>query len=285
MSRRRGIPSQLAGGICLSVAGVFVCLSGCQFFPQAEDLSSGLQSRRTTLPPLRADQEAIQLDVLMIDRRADDPLIGDRLWHELDQVGAVSAETRNVLNSNGLRVGHAASSPPPMLESLLAANPRTSEPSRVSGRTYSIRSGTDLEVQASELWPECDVSIFDKERVRNMQFDQVRGVFHVKPIRLQDGWVRVEFIPEIHHGDLRLRHVATESGFANKTTQEVEKCFPQRFTVTLNVGESAVITADADSEGTLGDRFFRRKEEGEPLQRLLIVRLVDMGRTIKPVDR
>jgi len=284
VSRRRGIPSYFAGGFWLFLGWLIFCISGCQFFPQSGEVPKGLQSRRTTLPPLRGDQEAIQLDVLMIDRRADDPLIGLRLWQEIDQVGAVPAEARSILNKNGLLVGHAASSPPPTLQKLMNANSRTSE-SRIVGRTYSIRSGTELDVLASELWPECNVSVYDADQARNMQFEQVHGVFHVKPLRLQDGWVRVEFIPEIHHGEMRLRHVATESGFANKASQDIEKCYAQRFGVNLNVGEMAVITADTDSDGTIGDRFFRRDQDGELLQRLLIVRLVDMGRTIKPVDR
>jgi hypothetical protein len=101
---------------------------------------------------------------------------------------------------------------------------------------------------------------------------------------LQDGWVRVEFVPEIHHGDLQLRPTPTDdAGWAYRSTQNIAQCYPQKFAVTLNVGESAVITA-AGGEETLGNQIFRRDQNGEQRQRLLIIRLVDMGRTVKPVD-
>jgi hypothetical protein len=274
----------LSGGVVLPLGIVLCAAIGCQFFPQNPDGATGSQSRRSSLPRMRSDQEAIHLDVLMIDRRADDPLIGSRLWQEIDQVG-VPAETRDLLCKNGILVGHVASSPPPTLQKLLGMSSRAADRPKMAGRSYSIQSGTDMEVLASELWPECNLSVVDPDQSRNVQYEHVHGVFHIKPIRVQDGWVRVEFIPEIHHGELRLRQVATESGFANKTAQDVDKCYAQRFAVTLNVGESAVITAGPDADGNLGDRFFRRTQDGELLQRLLIIRLTDMGRTVKPVDQ
>jgi hypothetical protein len=260
-------------------------LGGCQFFAR----DGGHETNRPFLTPLQSSKDAIRLDVLLIDRRVDDPLIGPLLWREVDQVGAVSTEARELLLQNGYVVGHAAAKPPQTLLKLLGVvtefeGLEDALQPQVTGRTYSIRSGTETEIQTSQWWPECELTVHDGGTSRSLQFRQARCVLKMKPLRLQDGWVRVEFVPEIHHGEFQLRRMPTDVGWALKSAQNVESCYPQRFAVTLNVGESAVISAAPRSEGTMGDRFFRREQEGETRQRLLVVRLADMGRTVKPVD-
>lgn len=272
----------------LTVWLVLAAIGGCQLFSRTASRDAFQKSNRPVLPPLQSSKDAIRLDVVLVDRRADDPLIGSLLWNEIDQVGAVSTETRELLLQNGYLVGHAAAKPPQSLLKLMGVIPEIDgvenlpgsvmQP-KVTGRTYSITSGMETEVQTSELWPECDLRVIAPQNDRPLHFEQMRCVFKVKPIRLQDGWVRVEFLPEIHHGQMQLRRMPTDVGWALKSAQNIEPCFAQRFAVTLNVGESAVISAAPGSAETLGDRFFRRDQDGEPRQRLLIVRLVEMGRT------
>lgn len=272
-----------------------MALAGCQFFGQNSSTKTTQTSRRSLLAQLRPGKDFVQLDVLIVDRRVDDPLIGPLLWSEIDQLGAVpQAESRELLQRNGCLVGHAAAKPPlPLLQLLglvpeidgISADAGKLPKQKVGGRQYSLRSGTETEVQISDLVPELDLAIVDPGQTRDVHFERCRFVFRVKPIRLQDGWVRVEFVPEIHHGELQLRPTPTDdAGWAYKSTQNIEQCYPQKFAVTLNVGEAAVITAAPDGSETLGGKIFRREQNGEQRQRLLIVRLADMGRTVKPVD-
>ncbi len=294
MTSPRGVSWRAHCSRLLTLGLALAALGGCQFFSRTSPSDAARPAKRTGLPPLQSASDALRLDVVIADRRADDPLIGSLLWQEIDQVGAVSTETRELLLENGCLVGHAAAAPPPPLLKLFGVSPeidggdslqgRLPRP-KITGRTYSVQSGTESEIQISDLWPECDLHVADSDRTRQLQLKQARCVMRLKPIRLQDGWVRVEFTPEIHHGEMKMRHLPTdELGWALKSAQNVEQCYSQRFAVTLNVGESAVVTAAPQSEETLGDRFFRREQEGELRQRVLIVRLVDMGRTTKPVD-
>lgn len=274
--------------------GALIALAGCQFFGQNSPSKITQTSRRSLLSQLKPGKDFVQLDVLIVDRRADDPLIGPILWQEVDQVSALPAATRELMQQNGCVVGHAAAKPPmPLLQLLglvpeidgLSADAGALPKQKVAGRMYSVRSGTETEVQISDLVPELDVAIVDPGQTREVHFERCRFVFRVKPIRLQDGWVRVEFVPEIHHGDLQLRPTPTDDvGWAYKSTQNIEQCYPQKFSITLNVGEAAVITAAPDGVETLGGKIFRREQNGEQRQRLLVVRLADMGRTVKPVD-
>jgi hypothetical protein len=273
--------------VCAAVAAA----SGCQLFFGGAQRESASAPKRSLLKPFTPAKDALRLDILMVDRRADDPLLGSLLWQELDQVGAVPTDARELLLRNGCIVGHASSKPPSTLLKLLGVIPEiegtdapaTNQP-KATGRTYSIVSGTDTEVQTNETWPECQATIFDADGEWSVQFENARCVFRVRPLRLQDGWVRVEFVPEFHYGSMQLRNVPTDVGWTLKGAQNIEACYPQRFAVTLNVGESVVVGAAPESAGTLGDRFFRREQDGEARQRLLVVRLSDMGRVVKPVD-
>ena len=285
--RPRGVSQLSLSGWLMAGWLAVAAMCGCQLFSRGSSSDSSSTSKRSVLPPLRPAKDALVLHVLMVDRRADDPLLGPLLWQEIDQVGAIPTETRELLLRNGCLVGHTASKPPPPLLKLLGMVPEIEgadlEP-KVTGRTYSILSGTETEVQTSETRPECVLTLFETDGERPLEFEQMRCVFRVRPVRLQDGWVRVEFLPEFHHGPMQMRNVPTELGWGMKSTQNIEACYPQRFSVTLNVGESVVVGAAPGSDGTLGDRFFRREQDGEARQRLLVVRLADMGRTAKPVD-
>jgi hypothetical protein len=290
----RSSPWLVWSACLLAGAGALSACSGCQFFTPNFASQSSHSARRSILSQFKPGKDSIQLDVLIIDRRVDDPLIGSMLWQEIDQVGALPGETRELLSENGCLVGHAAATPPITLLQLMGMVPeiegiavggRDRVKPKVAGRKYSLRSGTETEIQVSDLMPDADVAIVDPGKTRDMHFERVRFVFQMKPIRLQDGWVRVELLPEIHHGDMQLRPMPTDDvGWALKSAQNVEVCFSQKFAVTLNVGESAVITAAPNAPGSLGDKFFRRDQNGERRQRLLVIRLADMGRTIRPVD-
>lgn len=281
-------------GLWLMVWACAMCVvCGCQFFAQ-KTVDKATSPSQRMLSPLKPAQDAIQFDVLILDRRADDPLLGPQLWDQMDQVGAVGIETGDLLKRNGFLIGRAAAKPPtPMLKLLGLASEIEGLPiaadrdakTRIPGRTYTVRSGTESEIQISDVLPEAEATIFDPGETRVVNHQLTRFVFRMKPIRLQDGWVRMDFLPEIHHGDLQLRPTPSEElGWTYKTTQNVMACHPQKFSVTLNVGESAVISSAADAEGSLGANFFRRDQQGEMRQRLLVVRLANMGRTGHATD-
>ena len=109
----------------------------------------------------------------------------------------------------------------------------------------------------------------------------VRGLLRLKAERSQDGWARLDFTPELHHGQSGTRPFAAATGWMYRTTQEVIPCFAQQFSATLNVGEMLVLTCDRDRPGTLGQSLFQFEDSNGPKQRLVVVRLADL-RQIAP---
>jgi hypothetical protein len=97
----------------------------------------------------------------------------------------------------------------------------------------------------------------------------------------------LEFVPEIHFGQERLRPTSATAGLESVwqpgMAQEVESLLSQRFSVKLHVGEMVVLTAVTENPRLFGYHAFVRDQPGEgTLQRLLIVRLSNMSR-IDPI--
>lgn len=257
-------------------------LVGCTLFSGSTPTS--MELKRPSLPPIQTPQDAVQLEVYFVDRLADDPLLGNRLWREVDQIAAIPAETREVLHQNGFQIGHSGSSPPQVVQTLLGLVTDTSSNENASGKPMvgvkkRLPPGIETEVQASTTIDQCRVRIFDGDKASECEYDMARCVFRLKSARLRDGWIKIDFQPEIHHGELRVRHTPTADGWAYQNRQKVDVRQAQQFSLTMNVGEIAIITAASDCPETMGDLFFRRDDEGARKQRLLIVRVADGGKT------
>lgn len=235
------------------------------------------------LPSIATSQEAVQLEIVFAKRPINDPLLGDALWQEVDQIGAIEAGKRKLLQKNGFRIGVASSDPPRALESMLGLSAKSAALSRASsqnlrGRRVVLRSGADTEIQTSPLYRQCRLEIAGRGQTKSEQFQQARCVLRVKVNRLQGGWARLEFLPEIHHGPQRLRRKAqaTEGIWRLHTSQNIEKLYDQRFEITLNVGEMVVVSCDQKNPRSVGHRFFIPAGDNPEFQRLLVVRLADL---------
>ena len=256
---------------------------GCSLFPGG-DAQTSINLHRPTLPPIQASADSIQLQILFVDRPADDPMLGPLLWREVDQIAAIPSETREMLFENGFQVGHVSSNPPLPVQTLLGlvSDVRSSDNGggkSMVGTTKCLPPGVETEVQATEPISKCTVQMFEGKQSKIFEYELVRFMFRLKSTRLHDGWVRIDFQPEIHHGDLRVRHTPTEEGWAYRNRQKVDARHAQQFSLTMNVGEIAIITAAPNRPETMGDRFFCRDADGMKRQRVLIVRLADAGKS------
>jgi len=248
--------------------------SGCALWKTDEAAPSAGKSLLKQVTP---QVDAIELEVSFVERPIGDPLLGNSLWSELDTISTLDPAVLTSLRRNGIRFGIASSDPP---HSLLAAMGVTG--GRYNGRRYSQRSGDEITIDAWPAYPSCEIAIDDDHTPQTRSYEQARCVLRVTPERLQDGWVRIEFIPEIHHGDMVMRRVPAERdsqlNWQLTPSQLVDPLFGQRFTVELNLGEMVVLSADGDDPHSVGHHFFRGGTSDSKLQRLWIVRLADMKR-------
>lgn len=271
---------------CAGVA--CICVSGCSLLNFSTLFSSTDSSGQTELrlPPIVASRDAVQLEILFVDRPANDALLGDSLWNQVDQIAGMSADVRRTLRQNGWRVGHASSHPPRALEQLLELSSGRHEvidnERRLIGRRVALAAGGNLPIDLTELQPELRIRTAADGPVKS--YSNVKCILNVQIDREQDGWVRLNFTPEVHHGQNWLRPVATQLDWTRRRGQLVEPLFDQKFSLSLNVGEMAVITAEGTDDETAGHSFFRSVHESGGLQRLLVVRVANMRKMVPVYD-
>jgi hypothetical protein len=257
-----------------AAAGIAVCgsNSGCALFNSDETMHT---AAKTPLKPLTPQFDAIQLDVSFVERPQGDPLLGPALWSELDEISTLDGKTLTTLHENGVRFGIASSNPP---RSLMAAIEIAEQANSYSGRRYAQQSGQEMTINAWGEYPSCRITIPGDGGTIVQEYKYANCTFRVIPTRLQDGWVRIEFIPEIHHGEMKMRKLPGEQNWKHLPSQLVDPLYGQRFSVELNVGELVVLSAAGDDPQSVGHHFFRGGTTDSKLQRLLIVRVADMQR-------
>ncbi|MDB4614059.1 hypothetical protein OAH18_00065 [bacterium] len=261
----------------LVVVGFLVGLSGCALFTKPDDSSSDPSRETVGRLPDRITRDTIQLEVLLLDRPAKDPLLGRILWDDVDEIGAVELDVRERLNANGFRIGVAGTSIPQALQTIIESSRKgltflPEDDRRLSSQApINLVAGTDTLVQTAMAENRL-ILIEGNDELGD--YENAMCAFRIKANRLQDGWARLEFTPEIHHGENALRHHANEVGWEMRASQDVEPLYEQRFEIMLNVGETAVISCGSPKDDSPGQHFFKTNK-GE--QRLMIVRLTELG--------
>ncbi|QDU48704.1 hypothetical protein [Gimesia panareensis] len=273
------------------LAWLAIVITGCALMREGAVLGLGKYTETKTankLPSIPVSQDAMQVEIVFIERPVTDPLLGSALWNEVDEIGAIELADQESLNQNGLRVGHVSSVPPMALQTLLGLKShlgginKEDESLLLSGRRLMLRSGVPTDIQTSSLFEKCSLKLItddDDEPVSVKDFEQARCVFRVKAHKVQDGWARLEFTPEVHYGAQQLRRTATNIGWQLENRQNTSPLYNQKFEVTLNVGEMAIITAtDEVSPHSAGKLFFRGEGPKADIQKILVVRLANMSK-------
>ena len=280
---RRSFVRVLSGWLlCLTVAG-------CSLLSIAK---KDEQSDSLKLPLLAAPRDAVQLDLVFVDRPESDLLLQENLWKEIDEIAGIPPQTRSMLHEAGWRIGVASSRPPRALEELLELatdQPRTTDTDRrLIGRRVAIPAGTDVPIEVTELLPELRAQLnADGDAT---VWSDAKAILRVRVEREQDGWVRLVCTPEIHHGRKWLRPIATPQDWQHQRTQNIEPFYELQFELSLNLGEMGVVTAlndisqSEEAKESVGRAFFHSGELNGKLQRLLIIRVADMRRMTPVYD-
>lgn len=247
--------------------------SGCSLF-SAGSLASTATSK-PFLPPIVKPQEAVSVEIMLADRAAGDPMFGSALWTNLNEISATSPANRNLLRKTGFQYGLSPSTPPFAVQALLSSDGKSAT-QRVQRLKYGFPSGGEHLV---ETWPEvplleCPVPA-GGQKLEKQTFKSARCVFRVRVEKAEEGWARLDFTPEIHHGPVVTKRVPSEHGYLFENGQEIEALHDLRFSAELNLSELAVIGLSENSDSSLGHCFFRGASDGR-LERVLMIRLAGL---------
>lgn len=320
MSRPRfsWLPDPILSGTiwrrCLFVLCCCAALPGCLLFNWSStwfssDLPSSFsEPSANVLRKIPTSRTAVTLEIVFVERPIHDPLMGEQLWGEVDQIGSLPADVRQKLNEMGFRVGRVGANPPRALQTLMGLSTEVGndDEKRLVGRRVVLPSGAETEITTGQPHLRSSISMPTAQGMEVKNFENVRGVFRLKAKRLQEGWARIEFLPEIHHGRMANRPIAVRGGWQLQTAQSIERLYGQQFALDLNLGEMIVITGKLDPEDSVGKQFFHAGEYSDAelrrnsalanrqnaaeqpksefglnsttgIQRLLIVRLADLS--------
>lgn len=284
--------------------GLFM-LSGCELLTwstvwlrDGESPPSG-ESNANVLGKIPTSKTAVALEIVFVERPINDPLLGSQLWDEVDQIGSLPPNERKALEEAGFRVGRVGANPPLALQTLmgLSTDLGAKEERRLVGRRVVLPSGAETEINTGVVHPQSLIRIPLADGAETKSLENVRGVFRMKASQLQDGWARIEFLPEIHHGQIKNRPVAVAGEWQVPAAQAIEKLYRQKFTLDLNLGEMVIISGEPEPKDSVGSHFFHSPEftdtmaeaashpDAAPaptvtpngIQRLLIVRLANLS--------
>jgi hypothetical protein len=229
-----------------------------------------------------APQDGIELEVYFVERPTEDPLVGQSLWSEVNEINGFDPQTQSRLKVAGIRCGIAGSTPPSSIRALVSAQEIRNASQQTRIQPVTLLSGRSAELEAAIVKHPFRLTPTGPGGREPAQYDAARCVLRVTGERVQEGWVRLEFLPEIHHGNRQVRTVPTEHAWEFQESQQVDPLYEQRFSAELNIGEMVIIGATGAGRDTVGRYFFRGGQPQPTTERLVIVRVREMQR-IEPV--
>jgi len=238
----------------------------------------------------RSSLSTVVLQVAHLEQPLTDISMIDLLWKEVDQIGALDSQTRQKLSENGFRVGITGPNMPRTLENLLQVDAAWRE-ERSDGQQGSTLQavtmfpGEPTHLHTGQAYAECEINVPTVSGAETIKFENATCQFQIEADQLQEGWVKLHFIPEIHHDAQSLRRVATDEGWKFSNTQKVLPVYDQKFTLTLNRGEVAILSATENKPGTLGHAMFIGDGKNDQIQKVIVIRLAEIQKARRKLSR
>lgn len=282
----------LSARVC-ALATILLLLPGCALFTSENSDQAGL-SAGLPLSKRKPGSDAdglptlsmVRLEASIVRRPVNDARVRRHVWEELDESGLMSPDVRQRLNRNGFRVGVAGSTAPWALQSLaqeaIAAN-RPSDLRQVAGSGSQVSIGPAFSLMLEgksllEVQGPLDPGKLPLSQIPQLAAlrdrSNMKCVFEVSVKELNEDWVLLNILPQIHAGTETARLSIQGANDQLPVRQNVMPIYDHQFTVKLLTGEVAVIGYHESSEWTLGRLFFFPDTSSAGSENLLIIRMV-----------
>lgn len=239
------------------------------------------------LPAARMSSDSVGIEITFVRVPVGQPQVNAELWQQVDEQ-LLAAETRLHLNNNGFRCGLVGSQLPDVLRELLNKQQESTKIDQAVTSEFDVlaqnqrvqrRTGQRFEVVTSSPRDEMIVLYKDatERKVRGKPYYAAQCILAAKPFPRGDGTVRLELVPEIHHGEPRKQWVAGQGTFQLLSGREREVYQDLVIDTQLNAGQTLVVSCTPDLKG-LGNNFFVEDGRGDAQQKLLLIRLIQVQR-------
>jgi hypothetical protein len=219
--------------------------------------------------PAITPTEGVYLDSVLLERPTGDRFLDRELWESTLPVG--SQETRALLSENGLRVGILTGNLPQRFQTLLE-----SDTEAINGRqqTFSLRKDEVLPTAGPHAKCEFGLLADLAGKRAPVSFTQARCGVQVRPEATKDDRVKLWCEPQIQHGEKKqwLRPSDDGTGFVPYEEVPLARYRALAFELLLARNEYLVVGCQADQPNTLGAALFGVEANGQPRQRVLVIR-------------
>lgn len=244
-----------------------------------------LHTGNSPLRPAQMSPDSVVLELFFVRFPFGDPTINGKLWDEIDEQ-LFPVEVRERLACNGFRAGVVNGQMPMELSKLLELSGKPApggEPAeikldeldaepRVLRRHMGLRNGHPGQIFASGIYPQLHVLVCQSGEVGGQSYNQAQGIFAIKSSPQPDGRVRLELVPELHHGQHQQRWVGHPGMFRLDTSRPKQVFDDMTLIADLIPGSMLVLSSLPNREGSLGHHFFSDTVDRLE-QKLLIVRV------------
>jgi hypothetical protein len=247
---------------------------------------------RLAKPCMSAD--SVVLEIYSARFNFNDPKYNESLWRQVDEQ-PFPPDLRRTLGEYGFRAGVLQGQIPVELQELMTpssgapsqAQEQTKSPSQsleevvvdfeaespVRRRILQLRAAKRGEILASGVYESLPLLENEGGQLRGKPYARGQGLLSVKSFPQPDGRVRLDLLPELHHGDPKISYVGNP-GIIRVETGRAKKIFEQlALSATLSPGEMLLVTSLPSRPGSLGHYFFTEQTSGALQQKLLLIRL------------
>ncbi len=252
-------------------------LFGCARLPE--------QKAELPLQPAQMSPDSVVIEVFFVRCPPGDQRLNCELWNEVDEQ-QVPAAVRQRLWANGFRAGlvygqipialsrllDLADKPPPNDEAVENELSELNAEPMVMRRHLQTRPGQRNEIVASSVYETLPVLIAEEGEVGGRTYRQAQGLLALRAVPQPDGRVNIRLVPELHHEQARPRWVGREGVLQMEASRPRHAFDDMALSAQVMPGDMLVLTSLPDRPGSLGHHFFTTSE-GEPSQKLLVVRL------------
>lgn len=227
-----------------------------------------VESVARSLAPI-VPAEGIHIKSVLLERPVADRFLDRDLWDSVLPIA--SQETRALLSENGLRVGVLSGTPPQKFLTMLE-----SESEALNGRelTFAMRKEEVLPTSGPHERCEFDLLADLAGKRAPIALKKARCGVLVRPEAAGYARVKVSCEPQIQHGERQEWFRPTGDGLGLMKYDEIPlaRFQPLAFDAPLGPNEYLLIGWYAEQSNTIGEALFAVSANGQPRQRVLVIR-------------
>ena len=258
-------------------AGLLV--TGCAHWNTTSD-ADVLSASKTILPATKMSPDTVVLEIAVAKIPPTEDDLESTLWQQVDEQH-LPIDVRHHLFENGFRCALVGMQLPESLVRILdgadtsPADDLENVVRRGGDQTWrerrQSRTGHRYRIVTSPVRQRIDVITSEDGVVRGRTCHQAHCEFALRTYPQNDGSVRIELLPEIHHGPTRQTYVGNDRGFMLDTRQQQLAFDELMISATLSPGQSLLLSTTPQSAG-VASHFFSEGGKSSP-SKILLVRL------------